>query len=71
MHNEQSKNIYEEHSKKLKHILDIQEDISKLDQIVQDICTQNESKRDHHKQLLEDNEQLKKRIKELRASKAQ
>jgi serine/threonine protein kinase len=70
LNNERSKYLYEEHSNKLKFISDMKHEISQLDEQVQEICEQNKSKRDHHKQLLEENQILKEQIKQLRASKA-
>jgi hypothetical protein len=71
LNNERSMNLYEEHSKKLKSISDIKQEISKLDEQVQEICEQNKIKHDHHKQLLEENRILKEQIEQLRKSKAQ
>jgi peptidoglycan hydrolase CwlO-like protein len=71
LNNQQSKNIYEEHSNKLKIISNIKHDISELDKQVQTISKENQIKRDHHKDLLETNKQLREQIKHLRESKPQ
>ena len=66
-HNERSKNLYEEHSRKLKRIADLKQNISTLDERVQTLCEQNQHKRDCHQQVLDENQRLREQIRALGA----
>jgi len=67
LHNEKSKNIYDEHLKKLKSISNITQEISKLEQKVEEHSKQNQSKRDQYMELLEENKRLEEEINKFRS----
>jgi len=69
LNNERSVNIYQDHMKKMKNILYIQQDITELKQKLKEYSKQNEARYDHHEELLEENKKLQDEINKLRAQK--
>ncbi len=69
VNNERSRNIYEEHVKKLKIISDKKQDIAILEQKLDEQVKQNQSKHDHFQELTTENEKLKEQIEKLASKK--
>jgi hypothetical protein len=69
LNNEKSENIYQDHVRKMKSILDIKQDILKLEQEVKQYSKQNQTKYDHHEELIKENKQLQEQINKLREKK--
>jgi hypothetical protein len=69
VNNERSRNIYEEHVKKLKIISDRKQDITILEQKLDEQVKQNQSKHDHFQELATENEKLKEQIEKLASKK--
>ena len=67
-HNERSKNLYNEHSKKLKGISEMKQNISALDDRFQTLYEQNQNKRERYQQLLIENQRIHGEIRALNAS---
>lgn len=69
LNNERSMNLYQEHMNKMKTILHMTEQISKLEEKLQESSKQYDVKCDHHEELLQENKKLQEKIKILRAKK--
>ncbi|CAF1215440.1 unnamed protein product [Adineta steineri] len=64
--NKDSVNIYQDCLRKAKHITDVQKDRSEMEQTLEALLKEKDSKTDHHKQLLIENEKLQQQIELLR-----
>lgn len=67
-HNERSKNLYQEHWKKLKMISEMKQNISALDERVQTLYQHNQNNRERYQQLIIENQQLHGQIRVLNAA---
>jgi hypothetical protein len=67
--NEKSRNIYQDHLREMKHILEIRKSISDLEQKLSEHSKPNEANRDPYENLLMENTKLQQEIDALRAMK--
>ncbi len=67
--NEKSKNIYQDHLRKMKYVLDIKQNITDTEQRRSEQSKQNEANRDVYDKLLMENKRLQQQINALREKK--